>query len=1093
MGLDTDGTPNKIRDAGVRVFNDGRDVTSKATLKATRRENRSARRRRDRFIQRQIFLLDEMTKAGLFPTAEKERKEIQKLNPLKLRALALHEKLHPYHTGRALFHLNQRRGFKSNRKDKSKENTSGKISNSVRGLLEQMQLIERGLDPDEYKKLSKEEKRAAREYEASQRRTALDKLAAEEALTYGTFLWGRHKRREQTRARASSDGKLYEIYPTREILEDEFGKIWQSQAIHYPDLMSDTVRERIHHAIFSQRPLKLQDVGKCSYLQTERRTFRAMPSFQCYRIYQEVSNLYWTTSEGHYFIRDYPEVCNAILDMLEKPTTKRGEVSFNRMKTVLKRYGVAEGDFHFNFETEKRKGFEGNLTSNIMQGEDYVGLEWHDWTIKKQDDFIAIILDENRDDEEVCRHLIDCYSISEFSAVNCMNAPLLEGTAKISLKAARLLYEKMRDEMVDQARAVEMLAAELPEFKNPFIQSAGELLPKLPYYGEVFQGGQHIITGTLEKVDRDDDLKYFGGVTNPTVHIALNQIRYVINELIDIYGHPASISIELGRNLPLGQQGRNKIDREQRKNQQNNKRWNEILLEHGQTQNRDNRLRLRLWEELNKEDCMGRCCPFSGALIGITDLFSSGIEVEHLIPFSISLDDSNSNKVLCTRKANVDKGNKTPFQAFGSNPDGYSWHEIYERVKHLPRSKQWRFQEDALEIWMRGKDFTERHLNDTRYIGRMTKEYLKHICPSNRIDIVAGRLTYLLRKHWGLNSVLNDRNGEGETIVGKKYRDDHRHHAIDAIVIGMTTRSMLQKVSTVAKKGEKLEGKRLFGKDANGKSPIDPWDGFKREVQEVVRNIIVSHRSRRKKLSSGSTDGQLHKDTAYGVISGPNEKGLYKVVSRTPIEKFQKREHFESIRDNRLRLEFLEEFEKNGKEGALKLAKAKGIRSLRCTENLSVILIKDKSSQVYKAYKGDSNWGIEIYEYPDGHKKVGKWEGVVISRFDANKSDFRLGQTKKPHPAARLIMRLHINDCVEIEKKEVKQIMRLQKMSQNGSLDFALHNEANVDSRNRDKDNPFKYLNSRVSSLKSMNARKVHISPTGRLEYENRHGTLQGS
>ena len=133
LALNASGNPNEIKDAGVRVFNDGRDVKSKATLKATRRENRSARRRRDRFKQRQVFLLDEMTKAGLFPAEKQERKEIQKLNPLRLRALALKEKLHPYHIGRALFHLNQRRGFKSNRKDRSKENAGGKISNSARG------------------------------------------------------------------------------------------------------------------------------------------------------------------------------------------------------------------------------------------------------------------------------------------------------------------------------------------------------------------------------------------------------------------------------------------------------------------------------------------------------------------------------------------------------------------------------------------------------------------------------------------------------------------------------------------------------------------------------------------------------------------------------------------------------------------------------------------------------------------------------------------------------------------------------------------------------------------------------------------------
>ena len=112
LTLNAKGEPCKVKAAGVRIFNDGRDHQSKATLKATRRENRSSRRRRDRFKQRQLFLLEEMTKAGLFPKEDKKRKELQKLNPLELRARAIREKLNPYYIGRALFHLNQRRGFK---------------------------------------------------------------------------------------------------------------------------------------------------------------------------------------------------------------------------------------------------------------------------------------------------------------------------------------------------------------------------------------------------------------------------------------------------------------------------------------------------------------------------------------------------------------------------------------------------------------------------------------------------------------------------------------------------------------------------------------------------------------------------------------------------------------------------------------------------------------------------------------------------------------------------------------------------------------------------------------------------------------------
>ena len=146
--------PCRVLNAGVRIFSDGRDVKSKATLKADRRMARSARRRRDRFKQRQTFLVAELQKAGLLPTDTIDLKQLQSLNPLQLRTAALTEKLPAPHVGRALFHINQRRGFKSNRKDRSEEVTSGKVSNSVRLLLEQMGLINPPLSKEEYRELS---------------------------------------------------------------------------------------------------------------------------------------------------------------------------------------------------------------------------------------------------------------------------------------------------------------------------------------------------------------------------------------------------------------------------------------------------------------------------------------------------------------------------------------------------------------------------------------------------------------------------------------------------------------------------------------------------------------------------------------------------------------------------------------------------------------------------------------------------------------------------------------------------------------------------------------------------------------------------
>ena len=1117
LGLDDKENPITIKAAGSRIFSDGREVKSKATLAATRRDARSARRRRDRFKQRQQFLLDELTKMGLLPEDKSARNALKKLNPLELRARSLSEKLEPHEIGRALFHLNQRRGFKSNRKDRSEETLSGKVSNSVRNLLKDMGLIDPPLPPEEYKELSKEDKKQVRQKEAADRLNALEKLKQQKDLTFGSFLYGRHQKKKHTRARPSEDGKLYDVYPQRELYEDEFNKIWEAQAGRHADLMTDKRRERIRQVIFTQRPLKPQERGQCVYMNGEKRTFRAMPSFQHYRIYQEVNSLEWTTAEGRDCLVNHPEARDAIVELHQRPGVKEkphggnAQISFHKMKTILKEK-ISEGGVTFNFETPKRKGFDGNQTSNVMQHEDYVGALWHDWDLEKQDKFIGIILDDELDDAKVKSRLISEYGLSAAAAEKCMNAPLVDGTANISLKAARLILGKMRDGVKDkngriilpiQPYAVVAVEEDQVEgFKNPMRRKKseeGDYQPEdeMPYYGKWFQNGSHIIPGLQKEEDKHDDRKYWGGITNPTVHIAMNQIRQVVNELIRRFGHPHSIAIELGRELPTGADGRREIENEQKKNQDENERFDEVLKDKGVDTNRTNRLRLRLWEELG-ERSTDRRCPFSGKVIGIADLFNGAAEIEHLIPFSMSLDDSRANKVICTREANRYKGERTPFDAFGSSSDGYNWDDIFERTQNFPKAKQWRFREDALEIWNRDcADFSERHLNDTRYIGRLAREYLESICHIDKINVLPGRLTALLRGHWGLNSILKERGDDAEPQEEKpqkKNRDDHRHHAIDAIVIGMTTRSILQKVATEAKNAEELDIERLFPKSESGKSPIDPWDGFREEAKKIACDIIVSHKPSRKKLRPGATDGQLHNETALGLIEPIDErKNQWKTVVRRPIDYLKERKHVNAIRDDHLREEFLQAFDYaaesagKGVEGVQALARERGIRRLRCFGPTQAIPICDEGGKRYKGYQGDSNWGIEIYAFPEGHKKADKWEGVVISSFEANKSDFQPGTTCRPEPTARLVMRLQINDCVEIVENGHKRNMRLQKVDQpTGPMYFASINEANVAARHTDKEDKFKFIRRNANSLKELNPRKIHISPTGQVSYEKR-------
>ena len=115
LRLDASGAPSGIADMGVRIFHDSRDPQSGTSLAGDRRVARGARRRRDRYLKRRDRLMTALARHGLMPSDAAARKALEGLDAYELRARALDQALTPHETGRALFHLSQRRGFKSNR------------------------------------------------------------------------------------------------------------------------------------------------------------------------------------------------------------------------------------------------------------------------------------------------------------------------------------------------------------------------------------------------------------------------------------------------------------------------------------------------------------------------------------------------------------------------------------------------------------------------------------------------------------------------------------------------------------------------------------------------------------------------------------------------------------------------------------------------------------------------------------------------------------------------------------------------------------------------------------------------------------------
>ena len=253
-----------VLDGGVRIFSDGRDAKSGASLAVDRRAARAQRRRRDRFLRRKAALMKRMAEVGLMPADPDEAKARELLDPYELRAKGLDEALPLTHFGRALFHLNQRRGFKSNRKTDRGDNESGKIKDATKRLDEEM--------------------------------------AAKTARTYGEFLQMRRsaapdpKQVPSVRTRlsvarrdhAEKEESGYDFYPDRRHLSEEFSRLWEAQACHYPDILSDDLRDEIATIIFHQRPLKSPEVGLCLF--TDERRIPSSHPLNQRRIFLETVN-----------------------------------------------------------------------------------------------------------------------------------------------------------------------------------------------------------------------------------------------------------------------------------------------------------------------------------------------------------------------------------------------------------------------------------------------------------------------------------------------------------------------------------------------------------------------------------------------------------------------------------------------------------------------------------------------------------------------------------------------------------------------------------------------------------------------------------
>lgn len=925
-----DDTKKSILDIGVRVFPEGVDRDTKGLEKsknATRREARGARRTHQRRNLRKQQLINILQKAVLLPESESELNHLFQKNPYELRKAGLDDKLQPYEFGRVLYHLSQRRGFKSNRK-------SGKAKEEG--------VIQKGAN-ELQKKIDESDCRTIGEY--------FSKLNPEEI-------------------------KIRKHYTFRSMYEKEFDLLWDKQKEYYPEILNEEFRKKIkNEIIFFQRPLKPKDelVGDCELETGEKRCPRDDWYARRFRILQDVNNLKVIEPDGH--SRNLKtEEKRKVLELLGKSKT----VSFS---TIRKKLGFLETQ-RFNWEYEvdekgkKREKLKGDEFSATMRNKKVFGAkQWDGLSEEKKIEFNEAFV-ETEDDELV-----------EFLAGECkLSNEQIDAALKVELPRGYMNFSR---------KAIKKLLPLMKEGKRTD-KALAEIYPE--------RGKQR---GELqEKLDLPEDVR------NPLVNRAMFEVRKVVNAILREYGQPERVKIEMARDVKGNSRERKK---EHWKIEQNKKRNEEVRQKIQRDLNivsptREDVIKYKLWEECN------HVCPFTGKQISQVALFGPNPEfqVEHILPYDRSLDDSFMNKTLCDAHENIQvKRNQTPYEAY--HDDIKKYEQIKQRVSKskMPYWKRNRFSKKEIDT----NEIIERELNDTRYITREAVKFLKQVC--RNVSGTRGKTTSELAYQWGFI----------------KNRDDHRHHAIDAVITAATEQKHLREL-----------GRTKYSSTGNTFAP--PWPHFREEVLEKVKHINVSHKPRRK------VSGALHEETNYGLTK---EKGKYvfrkhlEDLTLPMVEKIVDPVVREIVKG---RLE-----EKNidisgsGKPSKdvwkeplyMKTTKSKKkvpikkVRVYNVAEN--VIPIKDHLGQPYRYVEPGSNHHIEIFEYTDKKGNIKK-DGKVITMFDAVQRSQR-GEplVKRDYgDGGQFVCSLGINEMFMMDTGDGNmEIHRVQKISQNGQIFFRIH------------------------------------------------------
>lgn len=1037
IALDAQGDPAEILGMGSRVVpltNLGDDKAfskGKAfTANQKRTAHRTMRRGFARYQLRRYRLRRELEKVGMLPDAALIQLPLLELWELRERAATAGRRLTLPELGRVLCHINQKRGYRHVKSDAAAivgDEGEKKDSNSA--------------------------------YLAGIR--ANDEKLQDEHKTVGQYFAEQLRRSQSESPTGGISYRIKDQIFSRRRYIDEYDQIMAAQRVHYPDILTDEfIRMLRDEVIFMQRPLKSckhlvslcefekqervmrvqQDDGKGGRQLVERKVKfgpkvapKSSPLFQLCRIYEAVNNIRLTRPDGS--PRDItPEERAKIVAHLQSSAS----LSFAALKKLLKEKALIAD------QLTTKSGLKGNstrvaLAAALQPYPQYhhlldMELETRMMTVQLTDEEtgevtereVAVVTDSYvRQPLYRLWHIL--YSIEERQA---MRRALI---TQLGMKE-----EDLDGGLLDQLYRLDFVK---PGYGNKSAKFICKLLPQLQQglgYSEACTavGYRHSNSPTSEEIAERTLLEKIpllqrNELRQPLVEKILNQMINLVNALKAEYGID-EVRVELARELKMSREERERMARNNKDREERNKEVAAKIRECGLYPTKPRIQKYMLWEEA------GRQCLYCGQSIEEEQcLREGGMEVEHIIPKSVLYDDSYGNKTCACRRCNKEKGNRTALEYIRAKGREA---EYMKRINDLLKEKKISYSKHQRLRWLKEdipSDFLERQLRLTQYISRQAMAILQQ--GIRRVSASEGGVTARLRSLWGYGKILHTLNldrydsmgetervsREGETteelrITNWSKRMDHRHHAIDALVVASTRQGYIQRLNRVSSESEReaMSGEIEMQKatKTDKLSLLESWLTQRphfsvRTVSDKVAEILISYRPGqrvvtrgrniyRKKTADGREvtcvqrgvlvpRGELMEASLYGKILS---QGRERIVKRYPLHDLKG-----EVVDPRLR-ELITTYNqelKSREKGApipplcLDKDKKQEVRSVRCyAKTLSldkaIPMCFDENGEPTAFVKSASNHHLALYRTPKGklvESIVIFWDAVDRARY----------------------------------------------------------------------------------------------------------------